>query len=597
MIYIVLITIVIILFSIALYSFFKWRELQNEWDELTTDSQEKLVKISNENDLLRIQVKQLDRLAHIPDIIEKSKKLQEIIDLKIQDATAKAEEIIKKVKDDARSVRRKEIEDAEEHLEQVRSESERIHSDTTKRKEEIIYEAEQTALSITSNATFKSETRIRSQSVIKEAEEMLNSTILFCTNLKKGAELKAKEVAGDAFLAKNQFEFYEKAAQAMKNVIDGYGDAYLNNISTLLDDWANEYGYDKAAANLRGARDRTKLMIKLRHAATSDYVEVGRKEFATNFVLDAFNGKVDSILARLKPGNYIRLVQEIKDSFILVNVNGKGFRNSRITEEYLESRIDELKWAHSVQELRISQQEEQRAIREQMRDEQKAKREFDRAIKQARKEEERLEKALSLVRKEFENASMEQKSVFLSRIQELEGKLNETEGYIKRTQSLAEQTKQGHVYVISNIGSFGENIYKIGLTRRLNYMERVNELGDASVPFRFDVHASIWDEDAPALEYIMHKKLVNYQVNKVNRRKEFFKVSLADIRTIITDMGKTANWTMKAEAAEYYESVNIDNRLERDAEFRAKWTEEQLKIKFENSFDEDESIETVDQLA
>lgn len=442
-----------------------------------------------------------------------------------------------------------------------------------------------------SNAYIRSESRIRSQVNIKEAEELLNSTISFCKELRLKAETQAKLIADEAYKAKDQYDFYEKAAQAMKNVIEGYGDAYMNHMSSMLDDWADEFAYDKAAASLRGARERTKLMIKLRHAAVSDYAEVGRKEFASNFVLDAFNGKVESIIARLKPGKYSTLVQEIKDAFVLVNVNGKGFRNTRITNEYLESRLDELKWANAVQELKIRQQEEQRAIREQIRDEQKAKREIERALKQARKEEERVEKALAQARREFEQATTDQKSKYLSKIQELEGKLLETEGYIKRTQSLAEQTKQGHVYIISNVGSFGENVYKIGLTRRLNYMERVNELGDASVPFRFDIHAAIWSEDAPALEYSLHKKFLNYQINKVNRRKEFFRINIADIQSVVTELNLPVSWTLKAEAADYYESLRIDRQIAADPDFRKKWTDEQLKVQFENPFDEDQENE------
>ena len=108
----------------------------------------------------------------------------------------------------------------------------------------------------------------------------------------------------------------------------------------------------------------------------------------------------------------------------------------------------------------------------------------------------------------------------------------EAEEKNQRALSMAQQTKRGNVYVISNIGSFGENVYKVGMTRRLEPMDRVRELGDASVPFPFDVHAIIESDDAPALENTLHKALALMQVNKVNPRKEFFRVSLSDIHEI-----------------------------------------------------------------
>jgi hypothetical protein len=409
--------------------------------------------------------------------------------------------------------------------------------------------------------------------------------------MRKNAEKKVELMNYKSYTAMNQYEFYEKAAQAMKNVIEGYKDNYMNIMSSLLDELSDEFGYVDAGMNLKTARNRTKHLMSMRLAAISDYAEVGRKEFAMNFVLDAFNGKVDSILSRAKESNYGRLEQEMRDAYILINVNGKGFRNSRITEEFLESRLDELKWACIVHGLKVRQQEEQKAIREQIRDEQKAKREYDRALKQARKEEELIEKALNKARAELELATQEQKNTLEQKIAELELKLSETEGYIKRTQSMAEQTKQGNVYIISNIGSFGENIYKIGLTRRLNPLERINELGDASVPFRFDCHAIIPNEDAPALEYALHQKFLKNQVNKVNRRKEFFKITLSDIRKVVEEMNIDVKWTMVADAFEHRESMEIDRKLVEDSNFNKQWIENQKRYQPEIIFDEDEEIQ------
>lgn len=124
---------------------------------------------------------------------------------------------------------------------------------------------------------------------------------------------------------------------------------------------------------------------------------------------------------------------------------------------------------------------------------------------------------------------------------------------------MAQQTRAGHVYVISNIGSFGEHVYKIGMTRRLEPLDRVRELGDASVPFSFDVHAMIYSDDAPSLENHLHKVFNDRQVNKINARKEFFNVRIKDIKSTIEDMSISAHWTMFADAKEYRESLAIEN--------------------------------------
>ena len=130
---------------------------------------------------------------------------------------------------------------------------------------------------------------------------------------------------------------------------------------------------------------------------------------------------------------------------------------------------------------------------------------------------------------------------------------------------MAQQTRRGHVYIISNIGSFGENVYKIGLTRRLEPLDRVKELGDASVPFPFDVHAMIYSEDAPTLERELHQLFKHHEVNKVNTRKEFFNTSLTEIKEEVERQGYTCHWTIKANAEEYRESQNFKS-LKKDEE-------------------------------
>ena len=158
----------------------------------------------------------------------------------------------------------------------------------------------------------------------------------------------------------------------------------------------------------------------------------------------------------------------------------------------------------------------------------------------------------------MENANEEQKKEFALKLADLESKLEDAELKGQRALSMAQQTRRGHVYVISNIGSFGENVFKIGMTRRLEPLDRVKELGDASVPFSFDIHAMLYSEDAPTLEKELHRRFNRESVNKVNPRKEFFRTSLAEIKQMVDKQGITdVHWTMKAEASEYKESLAI----------------------------------------
>ena len=238
----------------------------------------------------------------------------------------------------------------------------------------------------------------------------------------------------------------------------------------------------------------------------------------------------------------------------------------RITQEYLDARLTELTLAVATFELRNIEKQEQAEIKAQIREEERVVREIEKARKEAEKEEKILQKALEKARSELAQASEEQKAKYEEQLAELEVKLHDAEEKGQRALSMAQQTRRGHVYVISNIGSFGKNIFKIGMTRRLEPMDRVKELGDASVPFSFDVHAMIYSEDAPNLEKLLHTKFNLQAVNKVNPRKEFFKLSLAEIKQTIeqTDTEKV-HWTLKAEAAEYRESLSIEKAQQSEA--------------------------------
>ena len=227
----------------------------------------------------------------------------------------------------------------------------------------------------------------------------------------------------------------------------------------------------------------------------------------------------------------------------------------------------------------MQDREEQRHAKEQAREEARAAKETNaRCVRRPRKRR-RCGRRWSKRREQFEQATGEQKAMYEERLQEMAEKLREIEERKQRASSMAQQAKKGYVYIISNIGSFGEDVYKIGLTRRWDPKDRVDELGGASVPFGFDVHAMILSEDAPALEQQLHKHFVLMQMNKVNHRKEFFRVSLKEIREEIEKLGLNGvHWTMKAEAKEYRETLATEEAIKDDPAKREAWIKRQLDM-------------------
>jgi len=426
--------------------------------------------------------------------------------------------------------------------------------------------------------TLRRETRAGNTEARRKADALITDANERAARLVSDAQTRAEEIAGDAYRALNQAEQLERTATAMRNVIDGYGDRYLKPTDSLLDQLAEDYEFDQAGRELKQARANSKSMVNSGRAAVCDYVEPNRRETAIRFVLDAFNGKVDTILSRVRMDNIGTLEQKVRDAFSLVNHNGGAFRNAQVTPEYLTSRLAELKWAVTVIALREREKEEQKRIREQIREEERARREIERALRDAAKEEEALQKAMAKVQAQVAKANDEQRVHFEEQLASLQDKLAEAEARNQRAQSMAQQTKAGHVYVISNIGSFGEQVFKVGMTRRLEPNDRIRELGDASVPFPFDVHAMIWADDAPALEYALHKRFIAEQVNKVNPRKEFFRVNMTDLRGAIEEMGIQAHWTITAAATQYRETLAIEQGLSTHTEEANAWLRRQLTV-------------------
>jgi len=186
-----------------------------------------------------------------------------------------------------------------------------------------------------------------------------------------------------------------------------------------------------------------------------------------------------------------------------------------------------------AQELRLKEREEQRVLKERIREEEKARRESEKAMQEAQREEEVIKQAMEKAQAEVLRASAGDRAKFGAQIAQLTQQLTEAEAKNQRALSMAQQTRAGHVYIISNVGAYGEHLFKIGLTRRLEPLDRIKELGDASVPFEFDIRAMIRSDDAPALENLLHHEFDDMRIKKANFRKEFFRVPLDRIRDLV----------------------------------------------------------------
>lgn len=277
-------------------------------------------------------------------------------------------------------------------------------------------------------------------------------------------------------------------------------------------------------------------------------------------MLRAFNGECDVLISKVKWNNVNQMKERMQKLFDAINKLGQGFQ-VYLNKQYLDFKQKELILEYEYQSKRQQEKEEMRAIQEELREEEKAKREFEQAQREAEKEEAAYQKALDKARKEYEATTGEKHDKLKAQIEKLEQELKEAQEKKERVLSMAQQTKRGHVYIISNIGSFGENVYKIGMTRRLEPIDRVKELGDASVPFQFDVHAMIYSDEARTLESELHIAFSNKKVNMLNYRKEFFNVSLEEIEQKINELGFKAEFTILPEAMQYRETLALLEKM------------------------------------
>lgn len=275
-------------------------------------------------------------------------------------------------------------------------------------------------------------------------------------------------------------------------------------------------------------------------------------------LLRCFNSECAEIIGSVTVKNIDSSRNKIQRSFAALN---KLFEvdSVHLTEDYLASRLEELSLAYSYQVKREEEAEQRKAIREQMVEEEKVRREIERAKQQIEKDRQQFSQEVNRLMGYMQKATDEiEKKLYIDKITEIESKLKTLEEEEKNVLDREQNARAGFVYIISNIGSFGEQVFKIGMTRRLEPMDRISELSSASVPFPFDVHAMIFSEDAPALETTLHQYFQSNQVNKVNSRKEFFRVNLDEIKKVVLkNHNATVQFIDEPDAIEYRETLKL----------------------------------------
>ena len=428
---------------------------------------------------------------------------------------------------------------------------------------------------------FKAKENQKLKTQVEELSALLTPEMQDAVNISEHIkELNVKADALDKTIADKETEIKKLEKQIVKMETDKTEkaaelEAKLNQLKTEIVQTENEillqeFGLyepvfdfatsDEYKESLKSIREFCKTLIKEGNAVTGDAswtvngnAAKGKKMVSDmqKLLLRAFNTECDELISKVKYNNYDAYVKRIDKSCSQISKLG-AIMGIAITNFYKENKIKELTLAYEYALKKQQEKEEQREIKARMREEAKLQKEIEEARKKLEKEHTHYLNALAKINYQLSEASDTEKAELLKKKIELEEKVGDTEKAIKDVDYREANKRAGYVYIISNIGAFGENIYKIGMTRRLDPMERVDELGDASVPFNFDVHAMIFSDDAPKLENALHKAFESRKVNMVNQRREFFNVTLDEIKKVVKEnYDKTVEFIDLPDAEQY----------------------------------------------
>lgn len=323
---------------------------------------------------------------------------------------------------------------------------------------------------------------------------------------------------------------------------------------------------------LNNIRRKQKAMIKNKTACFCPvkWTISGKSRAGQKLVNDSikqtlitFNIECENAMKNVKFYNFDSMKERIQKMYDKLNMLNSSL-NIQISREYYYLKIDELGMLYEYEKKKQEEKEylrEQRAIQ---KENEKVEKELEEERKRITKEQLHYKKQLQNLNEQIEyTENQDQKNHISNKIADVKEQLSELDDALTNIDYRRANERAGYVYIISNIGSFGEGIYKIGMTRRLEPTERIDELGNASVPFKFDIHALIFSADAPSLETTLHQAFADYRVNKVNNRKEFYKIPLKEIEKLVKQYhDKTVTFEYIAPAEQYRETLKINKSLD-----------------------------------
>ncbi|WP_417598521.1 GIY-YIG nuclease family protein [Oceanospirillum sp.] len=443
-----------------------------------------------------------------------------------------------------------------------------IISEAERKGEEIVTEAESRSSVLINSARLEAETLVTSskqeaQSRLaaskREARELIdnaNSAVLSCE--RRQEKLNAANLELRSRLQKSR-EFLEDITDRCSRIAADVEILNEDDLST-----SKSYQEDRKAVQKR-LKELAVNAIDGVKGSNSDvnignFVAISAKSDMAGALLLT---TVDMLCSKVTANNGHQAMEKLTESIVAAEALVKCLDSrSVVNQEFRDLLVKRLEVEINYKKARQLAKEQQAELRAQEREEKKARQEAEKAQKAAEKEGQIKQDAITELERRMAEEGEAERAAHQEVLDKLKAELEEAHQRLERARSRAQDTKQGHVYVISNIGSFGEDVLKIGMTRRLEPMDRVKELGDASVPFTFDVHALIESDDAPALETMLHQVFDDRRVNRVNRRKEYFKVQLDEIEQQLEKLGVEALINKVASADEYYQSIKLGKTSE-----------------------------------
>ncbi|WP_165725965.1 DUF4041 domain-containing protein [Pseudoalteromonas sp. SA25] len=563
-------------------------ELQAIQNEIATTEHLRGLKLKDLDEKLATTRSKIDsaKLEFEETIVETSKERDKILTSASREATlvlTAAKESVSTMIDEAQG-------SAKELIDKTNQECDNTKLIADRENEKLITTAKSKAVQLSLKALLLiTKAKENASIIINKAEdsanELINKTAQECEKFIASAKSKAEQQSQEAQAKLNRLEIEIraleesklKASKEVSRLEKRQQELKTESENREIAETITPYKYlvngpvsDQIKSKLEKVKEKQKSLIlkgkgfKLKEFILwNDNLASGkaRQNRHGKFLITAFNAEVDNIISNTTARNFASSAKKIEKWFDRVNKSGKD-SYIELSRDLLALRLEEQRHFFEFKYKKEMELDEQRYMRETLREEAKVKKEIEKFITDREKEEVTYQKSLDAALSKIKTANQEEIEKLNTHIEELKVKLERATNEKDRALSMAQLTRSGYVYVISNKGSFGENIYKIGMTRRLEPLDRVRELSGASVPFHFDVHALIPSDDAPSLENRLHTKFASKRVNKVNQRREFFKLTIKEIEEALTEFVDTDfNIVSDITSDQYEESMLLEEEL------------------------------------